>query len=142
MISQKTLVASFVAVLLAVVEAQAEPYRNWSDHVEKANRGVKICASAVLDAIGGKTETEWKKYLPEATRTCAVMKANFNTTMLTVRLNVNGIDSALESYHSFGLATFDALGPQPGESPLEYHVRSLKLNLELVRAHYALEGGR
>lgn len=127
------------------LSAHADPYRDWSEHVMKANKGVKICHSAYSDAIGGRTESEWKKFLPEAARTCAVLKANFNTTMITVRLNVNGLDAALDDYHKYVLAVFDSLPPQSGESPLEYYVRGLKLDLDVTRAHFnlsSLNGGR
>lgn len=106
--------------------AQADPYRVWSDQVMKATKGLEVCASAYWDAVGGRNEGEWKRFLPEATRTCKVMKSSFNTTMLATRTNVNGMDDILKSYHLAGLAAFDRVVPRYGQNPLEYYVKSLE----------------
>ena len=125
--------------------AQADPYRMWSDEVSKATKGLGICAEAYSDAIGhGRTNAEIAKRLPEARQTCGVMKIGFDTTMLTVRKHVNGIDGVLSSYHKLGNEAFKKLIPKPNQDPLEYYATSLELVLMVNQEHYkivALNGG-
>lgn len=133
-----------ILVGLTTLSANADPYRDWSDEVMKATKGLKICSTAYWDAIGGKHEDEWKKYLPDATRTCGVMKMGFNTTMLVVRKNVNGMDDILKTYHSMVLAAFDRIVPKTGQNPLEYYVLSLETVKVVYEQHLkisALDGG-
>jgi len=122
----KQLLAAVLANSCFVSSALGDPYRIWSEQVMKATKGLEVCASTYWDAVGGRNESEWKKFLPDATYTCKVMKATFNSTMLAARTNVNGMDDILKSYHLAGMAAFDRMAPRYGQNPLEYYVKSLE----------------
>lgn len=139
------------SILLTVVlftifsNAYADPYRVWSDEVRSATKGLSICADAYRESLGhGRTAQEVKKYLTKANRTCAVLKMKFDTTMLTVRSNVNGIDGPLASYHRLVLKGFDEITPKANEDPLSYEADSTEIELLVQKMQLklvALDGG-
>lgn len=130
---------------LVCLAAIADPYRVWADEVSKATKGLQICAEAYSEAIGhGRTTAQIEKLLPEARRTCGVMKISFDNTMLTVRKRVNGIDGVLIAYQRLGDEAFKNLVPKPNQDPLEYYAKSLELVVRVQKEHYqvvALDGG-
>lgn len=125
--------------------AHADPYRMWASEVSKATKGLSICREAYSKAVGfGRSESEMRKQVAEALNTCAVLKSHFETTMLAVKMNVNGIDEPLESYSQLVRAGFEQLAPKTKPDPLKYYTESLgtvvtieKMQLKLI----ALDGG-
>lgn len=118
--------------------AKSDPYRVWAAEVNKASKGLEICSREYARAL---QERELMTY---AQRTCGTMKGIFDTTMLTVRANVNGIDDVLASFHRLGNAAFDEMKPKQNESPLMYLDRELKARLLIAKMLLqltALDGG-
>jgi len=119
-----------VVLFTTFSNAHADPYRLWSDEVSKATKGLSICADSYKESLGhGRTTQEIKKHLAKASRTCAVLKTKFDTTMLTVRSNVNGIDGPLASYHRLVLEGFDQIAPRADEDALTYYSDSVKIEV-------------
>lgn len=114
--------------LLITGDAWADSYLDWAEQVSKATKGLQICKDAYSDAIGyGRTESERAKYLPEARRICGVMKIGFDTTMLTVRQQVDEMPDVLKAYHQLVDGAFKKLVPKPNEDPLDYYADSIEL---------------
>lgn len=133
------LFAAVLAVGLALTNAHADPYYNWSEHVQKATKGLDICVEAYSNAIGnGRSPADAKTYLQSAQKTCAIMKTSFDLTMLTVRQNVDGMDDALAAYHRLGLTGFEEIVPKPGQHPLLYQAEALEKILFIHKQQSAL----
>jgi hypothetical protein len=118
--------------------AKSDPYRDWANEVNKATKGLEICSREYAKAI------QDRELMTYAQRTCGTMKGLFDTTMLTVRSNVNGIDDVLASFHRLGNAAFDEMKPKQNESPLTYLDRELKARLLVSKMQLqltALDGG-
>lgn len=117
-----------MALLMSSGSVWADSYLDWAEQVRNSTKGLQICKDAYSDAIGyGRTESERAKYLPEARRTCGVMKIGFDTTMLTVRQQVDEMADVLKAYHQLVDGAFKKLVPKPNEDPLDYYANSMEL---------------
>ena len=144
--SLRSFFISAILYFVTAFSAHADPYRMWADEVNKATKGLSICREAYSKAIGyGRSEAEMKRHLTQAVGTCSVLKTHFDTTMLAVKLNVNGMDEALDAYQQLVKAAFERLTPKKPPDPLTYYTESLETVLTTEKMHLKLisvDGGR
>ncbi len=132
-------IANIALLLIFGSAAHADTWRQWSDEVDKAAKGLKICADTYFDATGyASGSKQRKKVVNEAARTCGTLKEIFNITMITVRSNVDGMDDELKEYHKLVMDSFDQLVPQPGDSPLDYLSKTSKIDLAVAKMRHSL----
>lgn len=122
-----------IFALSTSTHAFPDTYIQWQPQISKATNGLFVCMDLYERALSGKnSESARRTKLKEADQRCRVLQSVFDTTMLTARSNITGMEKSLGDFHEAMISMFDYVKPDPDQSLLSYITLTQKTRKEVA----------